>query len=278
MGLDTCLERPATEAHEDVRPAVDRLERRAVNDPGPAGDGFEPPAPFALEPEPVTRNRKIDSGRLLRGSPPGPSSRSSPSRARAVRVARRPATTVRPVRAATPGTTSPRPSDRAGGPHRPAATPGRTPAARLVDRRAGGRRPDGSRPQDQDGQPSRSHPDRVPDRLHLEEGGDPLGALRGSVVEPVEPRIADAARGRRETRLMSSAASCSVSTRMSSGTPQTSSASTSTWPASTGTSSFSRPVRMLTTPPGTSDVASASLSVIARQRTRFRGEQHDRVT
>ena len=34
-----------------------------------------------------------------------------------------------------------------------------------------------------------SDPDRVPDRLHLEEGGDPFGALSGPVVEPVEASI-----------------------------------------------------------------------------------------
>ena len=34
-----------------------------------------------------------------------------------------------------------------------------------------------------------SDPDRVPDRLHLEEGGDPFGALGGAVVEPVEAGV-----------------------------------------------------------------------------------------
>ena len=48
--------------------------------------------------------------------------------------------------------------------------------------------------------------------------------------------------------------------RRSAGTPVTSIAFTSMWPASHGTSSATLPVRMLTTPPGTSDVASTSAS------------------
>ncbi len=62
---------------------------------------------------------------------------------------------------------------------------------------------------------------------------------------------------------MSSAASCSVSRRIASGTPHVSSASTSTWAARTGTSSARCPVRTLMTPPGTSDVASTSVRVTA---------------
>ena len=42
-----------------------------------------------------------------------------------------------------------------------------------------------------------SDPDRVPDGLHLEERGDPLRALRGAIVEPVEPRVATPAAGGR---------------------------------------------------------------------------------
>src|SRR3972149_9196250 len=41
-----------------------------------------------------------------------------------------------------------------------------------------------------------SHPDRVPDGLHLEEGGDPLGSLGGAVVEPVEAIRGAGATGR----------------------------------------------------------------------------------
>src|SRR5262245_35781667 len=69
--------------------------------------------------------------------------------------------------------------------------------------------------------------------------------------------------GRRERRFKLSAATSSTSVRSSSGTPQTSIASTSTWPARTGTSSLFRPVRTLTTPPGTSLVARTSVSVTA---------------
>ena len=62
---------------------------------------------------------------------------------------------------------------------------------------------------------------------------------------------------------MSSAAAISMSLCMSGGAPQVSSASTSTCAARTGSSSFFKPVRRLTTPPGTSDVASTSASVTA---------------
>src|SRR3990170_4215363 len=34
--------------------------------------------------------------------------------------------------------------------------------------------------------PGGSDADGVPDRLHLQEGGDPLGALGGAVIEPVD--------------------------------------------------------------------------------------------
>jgi hypothetical protein len=37
-------------------------------------------------------------------------------------------------------------------------------------------------------------PDRVPDGLHLEEGGDPFGPFGETVIEPVEARLVD--RGR----------------------------------------------------------------------------------
>src|SRR5439155_22693074 len=73
--------------------------------------------------------------------------------------------------------------------------------------------------------------------------------------------------------LWSSGAPCttrftfSAASRSSSGTwpsaPETSSAFTSMWPASTGASSSRGPVRMLTTPPGTSAVASTSASSTA---------------
>ena len=83
--------------------------------------------------------------------------------------------------------------------------------------------------------------------------------------------------GRRERRLMSSAASSSTSVRRSSGTPHVSSASTSPCAARTGTSSSLRPVSTLTTPPGTSDVASTSVSVTAGSGRRLGGDEHDRV-
>src|SRR3954453_13795716 len=40
--------------------------------------------------------------------------------------------------------------------------------------------------------------DRVPDRLHLKEGGDPFGALGCGVIEPVEPGFGDPCRAARE--------------------------------------------------------------------------------
>src|SRR3954447_20137258 len=49
MRLDPTGERGTPESHEDPRPAVEGLERRRVDDPGPAGDRFQPPAPLAVE-------------------------------------------------------------------------------------------------------------------------------------------------------------------------------------------------------------------------------------
>ena len=49
------------------------------------------------------------------------------------------------------------------------------------------------------------------------------------------------------------------------------------WPASHGASSARCPVRMLTTPPGTSEVASTSASSIAASGVRLRGEDDGRV-
>ncbi len=177
------------------------------------------------KPEPVTRSRKTDSGRASRLSTRA-GSRSSPRRVHADASPRRRATTGRRARAAAPGIARPTRRDRGAPPRRPAAGPGRRRVARPPARRAGGRRRGDTRPRGPDGRPSSSDADRVPDRLHLEEGGDPFGAFGGAVVEPVEPRVRRSPRGRRDRRLMSSAASCSTSTRRSSGTPQTSSAST----------------------------------------------------
>src|SRR5262245_30292653 len=67
----------------------------------------------------------------------------------------------------------------------------------------------------------------------------------------------------RRTRFTVLAAERSSSVVIDSGAPARSSALTSAWEASQGASSAVRPVRMLTTPPGTSDVASTSDSVIA---------------
>ena len=55
--------------------------------------------------------------------------------------------------------------------------------------------------------------DRVPHRLHLEEGGNPFRPFRRGVVEPIEPRFATRVE-RRERRLMSSAASSSICVRI----------------------------------------------------------------
>src|SRR6266496_28122 len=65
------------------------------------------------------------------------------------------------------------------------------------------------------------------------------------------------------TRFTLPAASRSSSPRPSAATPVRSIAFTSMWPASTGASSAANPVSTLTTPPGTSDVASTSASVTA---------------
>ena len=100
----------------------------------------------------------------------------------------------------------------------------------------GGRRRAGIRPRDRDGRPS-SDADRVPDRLHLEEGGDPFGALGGPVVEPVEAGLGDRRRAPREALDVVGGEQLGLECASSSGTPQVSSASTSTCAARTGTSS-----------------------------------------
>src|ERR671924_703378 len=69
--------------------------------------------------------------------------------------------------------------------------------------------------------------------------------------------------GARCTRFTFSAASSSTCARSSVGTPVTSIAFTSMWPASQDTSSFVSQVRTFTTPPGTSDVESTSASETA---------------
>ena len=91
-------------------------------------------------------------------------------------------------------------------------------------------------------------PDRVPDGLELEEARDRPGALlvRGAVDDPLDVV------GREPLEL-----------RRRPSAPVTSIAFTSMWPASIGASSSRWPVRTLTTPPGTSEVAIASASSIA---------------
>src|SRR3954453_3282536 len=73
------------------------------------------------------------------------------------------------------------------------------------------------------------------------------------------------AAGARRTRLRLSAAATSSSVARSGepATPPRSIALTSMWEASQGPMVSAEPVRMLTTPPGTSEVASTSLNVTA---------------
>src|SRR5438093_1425112 len=47
--LHPARERGPTHSHEDAGPAIEWFERRAVDDPGPAGDRLEAPAPLAVE-------------------------------------------------------------------------------------------------------------------------------------------------------------------------------------------------------------------------------------
>ena len=197
MRLDPSLERATSEPDEDLGPAVDRLEGRRVDDPRPAGDRLEAPRPLALEARPGHPQPE----RRFRAAPRG--SRRAPSRAAG------PAASARCGWWRPPARTGPRDPGAARGramstrtghgatPRPSVAWPARTPAARPAGRRAGGRRHAGSRPRGQDGRPSTSDADRVPDRLHLEEDGDPLGTLGGPVVEPVEARLVD---GRRPAR------------------------------------------------------------------------------
>ena len=184
-------ERRPTEPDQDPGPAVERLERRRVDHPRPAGHRFELPAPLAVEPrrrhaqpeagvrarlEALDAGRRRGAGRAGRG-PSG----SWPPPARSARPARDRSSGKSAVR---------RTPDRGGSPRRSAATRGRRRAARRPVRAAVVAGVAGSPPPDPVGPPS-SDPDRVPDRLHLEEGGDPLGALGGAVVEPVEAGVGD---------------------------------------------------------------------------------------
>ncbi len=66
MRLDPAGQRGPAQPHEDAGPAIERLEGGRVDDPRPAGDRFQPPAPFAVEAGAVTRTRKRESGRASR--------------------------------------------------------------------------------------------------------------------------------------------------------------------------------------------------------------------
>ncbi len=92
-------QRGPTKAHEDARPSIERFECGGVDDPRPAGDRLETPAPLAVEagrrdPHPEARIRAGP-----RGSRPGP--RRAAGRAGRVPSAssRRPARPARPDRA-----------------------------------------------------------------------------------------------------------------------------------------------------------------------------------
>ena len=246
-----------------------RLERSRVDHPRPAGDRREPPAHSISKSgaEIAQAERRLRPG--LEALDAG-------------RVAQQPETDV-----AGPGRSRGRPRRRPGG----ATARGRG----GVEGRVVERRPDPSRrglhedaPLDRRRSACRfaatrhsaaacptaiSDPDRVPDRLHLEEGGDPLGALGGAVVEPVEAALGDARRAGAARRLTSSAASSSTSVRRSSGTPQSRARRRRRGRRGPARAPPCSPVRTLTTPPGTSDVASTSVSVTAGSGRVSRGEE-----
>ena len=102
--------------------------------------------------------------------------------------------------------------------------------------------------------------DRVPDGLGLQEGQQ---TPQARVRRPVLGRASQPGGPAANTRFTFPAASRSRSARSAGAAPVRSIALTSWCAASTGASSPSRPVSTLTTPPGTSEVASTSARLTA---------------
>ena len=108
-----------------------------------------------------------------------------------------------------------------------------------------------------------SDPDRVPDRLHLEEGGDPFGTLGGAIVEPVEAGVGHLRGPAQDALDVVGGEQLDVRCACRRGRPTCRSRRRPRGRPGPGTSSRLHPVRTLTTPPGTSEVASTSLRVTA---------------
>ena len=257
-------------------PAIERLEGRGVDDARPAGDRLEPPAPFAVEAGAVTRSRKRESGRASRLSTRA-SSRSSPSRARAERVvaAAGQVGAAGPKRQLREERRSSRP-DRGGSPRRSAAWRGRRRGARPAvgaDRSVAAAAGSPSR---RSRQPS-SAADRVPDRLHLEEGGDPFGTFGGGVVEPVEAGLGDRGRAAQEALDVVGGERLDLRPQVVGDAPRVERVDVDVRRRGPARAPPCSPVRTLTTPPGTSDVARTSVSVTAGSGRRLGGDQHDGV-
>ena len=228
MRLDPAGQRGPAEADEDAGPAIERLERGGVDDPRAAGDRLQPPAPLAVE----AGRRDPDPEARIRAAPRGsrPARRRAAARAAPARSgsSRRPARAARPARGGAPGRAPSWPPDRGASPRPCVAWRGRRRAAR----------PSPS---------SEARPVRSPCRASAagahRHRQPPIGCQtvfisrkaaihsgRSAAASSSQSKRASATLvGRRDRRLMSSAASSSISVRSSSGTPHVSSASTSAW-------------------------------------------------
>ena len=147
-------------------------------------------------PDPVTRRRKTDSGRASEALDAGPFAQQAEPR-----PCQRVAAAAGHDGTAGPSRNSGNSEDEAAGSWSAAhTTRGGAWTNPSFDHplAAGDHRHVDSRPRGQGGRPSSSDADRVPDRLHLEEGGDPFGAFGGAVVQPVEAGIGDPARAARQ--------------------------------------------------------------------------------
>src|SRR6476661_2486862 len=220
-------QRGPTKAHEDPRPAIERFERGGVDDLGATGDRLESPAPLTVE---AGRGDPHAEARVWTGLKAlhlrGVAQQAEPRASRAGSGVHEDPSLDRAVVGVTGSVAAPtvRTAARAHShPHPPIGC-----QTVFISRKAA---------------------------IH---SGRSVAASSSQSKRPSSTVV-----GRRDRRLMSSAASVSTSVRISSATPQVSRASTSSWAARTGTSSFLSPVKTLTTPPGTSDVASTSVRVTA---------------
>ena len=168
-----------------------------VDDPRAAGDRLEPPAPFAVEARGGHAQAEAQIGACLEALDPGvlaQQARAGPGRPR--RRGRRPGWSGRsePELGKERGR---RGRDRGASPRRSAAWRGRRRGVRPAPRSGRSALSAPPTPRSTASRLPSSAADRVPDRLHLEEGGDPFGSFGGGVVEPVEAGLGDRRRSAR---------------------------------------------------------------------------------